>query len=1101
MAFKGDDSKFSIATTVTLALAVAAMVLVKEPLKSSRPAGAGGEINGTSKEMEVRARLWEDPFAAVQKDVGSRKKSGVTVTGEGTLSQASGAAPHKPSETMRMTIKAQAGSSSDDGPGRVKDDAPDRVTSDESMTALIMMTAGGPYANDIESRIEDRYALESALDVGCFVPESTEFLRYFTWQFTEKADATPYEVATPYEWYSRNRIARCGDSKERVQRVLVLWVKTEDYKEHILKGIDDLIQQIPRVTNKKDARSENVRFKVIGPRNSSEFEGILREIEQRQQSIEPLPFSWSSKRQQLDLHSPWATAMPGLLANRMKGKDGVQCDSYRACKEVFNDLLAQSDVRLGYRIDSDKILFDELFRELDRRQVIIGQDPIVLIGEWDSFYARALPITFSAAACHYISNATIAKSNPPSEDMTRTFNGKCATTEDAVNALMKGEVWPQDLNITRYGYLSGLDGESLEDQQKRSKSKGEDKEKESTIGARFKPRDSASYEKPEGTSQLDYVRRLVSRIESDAVAQRRKVKAIGILGRDAYDALLILQAVREQFPTALFFATDLDARYFHESEQKWTRNLLIVSHFGLQLDRQLQQAIPPFRNTYQTSTFLAVLRAIDHVAHRAAQGECQNAQLTCYVLNGNKRETVEYSTQISTRLFEIGRRGAVDLSVNTLPTGMKSVHPSRNDVEPGTTTVKLPDRIGTLWIVFLVVLALFIWSYGKLWNWLIASGETDDKARVGERLLRVGLLAVPLLCLFLLWYEIQGFNYEGDEPFSWSDGVSIWPTELLRLLAGMLCLGLLIKARADLTENTQVLTSRFFPEHQSKDGPPDGFLKNLAASWRNRDVFWRNLDWMVHGSKRGNPIPEVALWSQYCQAHTWPQRMGRVALLILVYGALISPIWYFMNEGEGRLFVPCRGSFSCSVDSFAIGISVGLLIGLNLSVLDAVLLCARWINEMSASSELSELAKIRLIAERTRIVNRRVLYPFLVLFIVIAARSHYFDNWDFPPALIVGLTVNSLVALASACMLYLAAVGARRRVLAPIQEKLDRSLTDDENADPRLAPAPSSDRLRQLIGEIDSIQQGAFVPFYQQPVVQATLVAALAFLQYWYLGQ
>jgi hypothetical protein len=33
------------------------------------------------------------------------------------------------------------------------------------------------------------------------------------------------------------------------------------------------------------------------------------------------------------------------------------------------------------------------------------------------------------------------------------------------------------------------------------------------------------------------------------------------------------------------------------------------------------------------------------------------------------------------------------------------------------------------------------------------------------------------------------------------------------------------------------------------------------------------------------------------------------------------------------------------------------------------------------------------------------------------------------------------------------------------------------------------------------VQQGAFVPFYQQPVVQATLVAALAFLQYWYLGQ
>jgi len=45
-----------------------------------------------------------------------------------------------------------------------------------------------------------------------------------------------------------------------------------------------------------------------------------------------------------------------------------------------------------------------------------------------------------------------------------------------------------------------------------------------------------------------------------------------------------------------------------------------------------------------------------------------------------------------------------------------------------------------------------------------------------------------------------------------------------------------------------------------------------------------------------------------------------------------------------------------------------------------------------------------------------------------------------------------------------------------------------------------SDRVRKVIEDISAIQQGAFVPFYQQPVVQATLVAALAFLQYWFLG-
>jgi hypothetical protein len=144
--------------------------------------------------------------------------------------------------------------------------------------------------------------------------------------------------------------------------------------------------------------------------------------------------------------------------------------------------------------------------------------------------------------------------------------------------------------------------------------------------------------------------------------------------------------------------------------------------------------------------------------------------------------------------------------------------------------------------------------------------------------------------------------------------------------------------------------------------------------------------------------------------------------------------------------------------------------------------------------------KIRLMVERSTVVNRRVLHPFLVLFLLIAARNHYFDNWDFPPVLILALTVNSLVAITSASLLYLAAIGAKRRILASLQQQLDQ---EAPSADQTSAADQRSlqEALRQIITDIDSVQQGAFVPFYQQPMVQATLVAALAFLQYWYLGQ
>jgi hypothetical protein len=181
------------------------------------------------------------------------------------------------------------------------------------------------------------------------------------------------------------------------------------------------------------------------------------------------------------------------------------------------------------------------------------------------------------------------------------------------------------------------------------------------------------------------------------------------------------------------------------------------------------------------------------------------------------------------------------------------------------------------------------------------------------------------------------------------------------------------------------------------------------------------------------------------------------------------------------------------VDRLAVVLSVLMLVTLNLSVLDAALLAARWISELQRATGLTAVSIARLIGERTHVVNRRIIYPFIVLFLVIGARSHYFDNWDFPPPLLVALIAESLVALASACILYMAAVHARRRVIADLETR--PSIGDEvEQHDRR-------DRIRKVIDEIGSIQQGAFVPLYQQPVVQASLVATLAFLQYWVLGQ
>ena len=89
-----------------------------------------------------------------------------------------------------------------------------------------------------------------------------------------------------------------------------------------------------------------------------------------------------------------------------------------------------------------------------------------------------------------------------------------------------------------------------------------------------------------------------------------RIMAVGILGTDVFDKLLVLRALRPHFPEALFFTTDFDETLLMPSELSWTRNLIISSSFGPELRPEIQCNIPPFRSSYQTAAFLATQLAI-----------------------------------------------------------------------------------------------------------------------------------------------------------------------------------------------------------------------------------------------------------------------------------------------------------------------------------------------------------------------------------------------------------------------------------------------------------------------------------------------------------
>ena len=116
--------------------------------------------------------------------------------------------------------------------------------------------------------------------------------------------------------------------------------------------------------------------------------------------------------------------------------------------------------------------------------------------------------------------------------------------------------------------------------------------------------------------------------------------AIGVLGSDVYDKLLVLQSLRKRFPNALFFTTDLDAALSFKTNLSVTRNLIVASAYGLSLQAQLQRSIAPFRDVYQTAGYYATLRAISEPGDEASKRRAYG----------------------SPGIFEVSRNGAVDLT-------------------------------------------------------------------------------------------------------------------------------------------------------------------------------------------------------------------------------------------------------------------------------------------------------------------------------------------------------------------------------------------------------------------------------------------------------
>ena len=1073
MAKKQSDSKIAVAGALTLVLALAGAMLVKEPLRSSRPVGTGLDMKATIEEQTVRARLWEDPVAAVQRGLREVKANRPAAT-------------PVPPLTQRLRSLRQA--------------IGERVKDGQRVTVLLATTSGGPYVESTESRIRDRYAVGTALGVSCYVPDQEGQLSFVEW------DSQSSLPALPYEWYRLRRTRLCDEESSRAHSVLVVWFPDEALTRGFFASLTSFSQALVcREAEKKseclltDDRRKLVRlnpqvqrsvtFKILGPHSSSAFRALLAEAGEAYNEPHMGVGVWPNADGWIELYSPWSSAMKGLLAYGLKssGDKGSVCGSYTACEQEFARRLTSANIRLTYDIGSDDQLFESLVEELERRQVRLGWDAVILIGEWDSFYGRTLPIEFRAAACKKIS--TFPERDLETIEVPVTVKQWCSDIPHAVDLQIRRQADYESLrlNVQRYSYLSGLDGEAP----------GEDK----TKTARSDSAKDSQRERPEGTSQVDYVRALVNRIQDEGEGAR----AIGIFGTDPYDSLLIIKALRPAFPHAIFFTVGLDARHLHPSEYKWTRNMVITSPFGLQLDGGLQRDVPPFRSSYQTSTYFATLQAVGHVSCRHEQSERTSGPCETTYHAALTPEDRAYEAGIYPRLFEVGRGGAVDLSIVTTE-GVRTIHPLRPDLDYTGTYGQLRQGVGfdntAVAAGTVVGFALFVvvaWSNQRLWSAIVRH----------PRLLSI--TAVVLVALFTVFIVAGGADallagHDEGEPFSWTAGVSIWPSELLRLVVVVLSALLFVKGARDLKKNSEQIDEKFQFEDASR-------RQQLSLK-----TFWTNLQRVYHPLATVASMKVGQAWGRYREASQLSQGVARTVLLFILYMGAMWAIGYFILDEE--YIHPCRGYLSCQLDSVMTLASVAIVVLLNLAVFDAVMLCRRWIGWVVSSTggwsqhvqeeylcnyglgeapkaefeKLKYLAVVDLIAQRTEVINRLIRYPFIALLIMIAARNEYFDIWNYPLLLLLSWSVNVLVALLGAFLLYQSASQAKAAMLAGLNRQIVQTLGNGKDHDIRVR------QIQHVITEVEDHEQGAFVPLYQQPVVESSLYGLVALLQYLYLS-
>lgn len=1067
------QSSLPIAALVVTALAAGGFFALQEPLSSLRHKERVNTLSSDAVQENVDARLWQDPMQVVHSDW-NRLVSHVADKGQ-----------LPPSAVLPQTI----------GDMRTLSKVADP---DNNQLRIVVMMPGNPYADDAEHRRRQRYALVSALSASGYNPRfgdrigyfiapgmkeqptsSTKFERVCTDPITERwlCPLPDKPLIVGFESFTPDYDGGIGGWKE----VMVLWLSrrelgqkplqkllalTDFFKpgnpnqvETVLLGPDDsggLIEMFNESDNVSDDNDEAGRYCKQALAFEDDARAYLLDHKHRpaandsQTSGSPATAEFSSDdRGQDDQSTDNSCDQTTAHQDSTDGRRDIHILSPRSTVPL--DILFPTDEFTGLTsVQGDEKIAAEM--NVISFHTVLSRDDVVIANIIDELRKRGLNDCRSASGIAVVSEIDSSYGRALPEVVQQVI-------EDQMGC---------KIFVHAFGYLRGVDGElppssAVADSAAALERVAANTTQNSGNALSFA---TGTPDRAAGVAQTDYIRRLADHIAQRHVALSENdnvgFRAIGILGTDVYDKQLILHALRDRLPAVTFFTTDLDARLNAPDEFRWSRNLLIGSAYGLTPPEAKIEAAP-LRDSYQMAFFLATKLA-----------------LTVNSIDRSPALFAEQATPPPPRLFEIGRSGAIDITVCDAACLQKSA--SFGVIGWVRYAGGIGEQLARTLFLVSPLLVLAMVSLGI--KMTIAEERCKNRIWAKKRSFYLSFFAAVVIAT-ILW----SWDSSDLEPWLLTEGISSVPTLMLHVtsIVYSLCFVLIVWGRikqsnTDCEDHFQLIDKKGRAE---------------LKAWHIFQTGWTDDTWLgqwvrktdeARDAKIQPPCSAKKIWLRYRRLGKGWSRALRVLPVTFFWTVVVSLV--LSQDANPLLARDIQGV----LDVVRI-LTVFFVLGVIFLCVDSLRLgrhliralafhdLGDWCNETNDDDCLDGRVgrlwrKMELIVMHSELLNPFLVLPFILLFLLILARLTLFEGWIWTPGLIAVYLGFSIYLLVRALLYQREAVQARDSIIDRL-ERL-RIVQADEDVLVR--------RTEFVLEEIRAIHHGAFVPWTRHPIVQSIIV-------------